>query len=303
MTADKPTYRRWTEVPETLKTKTQLRQAGLRPARSQAPVATFDSPYGDWKLYDISQAVPRKPASPELAARLAAAREKVDRLRTCRHCGEMLSLDEYGDWKRRRIRTGLRERGEDISGAEHQYICDGCKARRRASDWAQAVLTDPGAVILDTETTGLDETAEIIEIAIIKAATGETLFESLVKPWGPMGATHIHGITAEDVAQAPNWPEVEPRVRWFTQNASRTIVYNVAYDWRLVQQTAAYYGTVVNDDTWPGPWECAMHWYAQWYGQMGREGYRWQKLTGGGHRAAGDCLACLEYIKRMAENA
>lgn len=321
-TTEKQTYTRWADVPDNLKTKTQLREAGLRPARNQQPAAMFDSRHGDWKLYDITQAVPVRVATEAQKAALEAGRLKADKLRHCGSrygCYDYLSLEDYGDWKRGRIRAALRERGEDLSKAEHQYICRHCKDRQRAAEWAREVLADPGAVILDTETTGLDETAEIIEIAVIKVATGEPLFESLVRPRGPMGATHIHGITAEDVVTAPTWPEVLFEPWELCHKASRVIVYNVEYDHRLIQQTGEKWGLVPAVAAWaidpyvpidspkaqsPIRWQCAMEMYARWNNDYSshHKSYRWVRLAGGGHRALGDCLACLEYIKRMAKD-
>lgn len=53
-------------------------------------------------------------------------------------------------------------------------------------------------IILDTETTGLDNTAEIVEISVINDQ-GEVLLDTLIKPTKPIpgDATAIHGITNE----------------------------------------------------------------------------------------------------------
>ncbi|WP_162871171.1 3'-5' exonuclease, partial [Klebsiella pneumoniae] len=61
-------------------------------------------------------------------------------------------------------------------------------------------------VIIDTETTGLKDFDEIIEITIINMR-GEILLNSLVKPSRliPPGVTEINNITNEMVADAPSW--------------------------------------------------------------------------------------------------
>ena len=66
--------------------------------------------------------------------------------------------------------------------------------------------------VLDTETTGLKD-AEICQIAIIDH-TGEVLFNTLVKPVKPIpsDAVRVHGITNEQVQNAPSWAEVAPKV-------------------------------------------------------------------------------------------
>ena len=58
-------------------------------------------------------------------------------------------------------------------------------------------------VILDTETTGLNERAEIVELSIIDK-NGNTLFDRLIKPKGhiPRDAEQIHGISNADVENA-----------------------------------------------------------------------------------------------------
>ena len=68
-------------------------------------------------------------------------------------------------------------------------------------------------VFLDTETTGLDDTAEVIEIAIVDAA-GAVIFESYCRPTVPVdpGAQAVHGIGPEKLATAPAWPEITLRV-------------------------------------------------------------------------------------------
>lgn len=298
------TYRRWVDVPARLKTRTQLNEMGLRPAKGQEPAAIFDSRNGDWKLYDLALAIPKRKMTEAQEASLAKARDKVDGLRRClyygKRCGEELSLEDYGDWKRQRIRVAKRERDEDISKVDHQYICRHCRYRLRASEWAREALADETAIILDTETTGLDESAEIVEIAII-SIKGETLFESLVKPHGAMAGTHIHGITAEDVSAAPTWLEIDSRVAGPLRLASRVIVYNAEYDYRLIRQTQERWQIKPLEGS--DNWQCAMEEYAQWYGNWNdyHKSYKWQRLEGG-HRALSDCLACLEYIKRMAED-
>lgn len=314
-TQDQPTeYTAWAKVPEELKTKTGLRELGLKPAKGQRPAALFRNIFNDnlYPLYEVSQAVARPPVSEAALARLEAARTKMTRLRYCDICdGDSLSLGDYGR---------LKARGGLVADAEGnpntQYRCRFCQDRLEASRWAREVLADERAIILDTETTGLDG-AEIVEIALVNTK-GEPLFNSLVRPKGEMGATHIHGITAEDVAGAPTWLEIDSDVVAYLQTASRVVVYNAPFDagmidnsrrrWGLpnllepepmekvlVDMEGSSFSPIIN-------WECAMNWYAQWYGAWSSYygSYKWQRLEGGGHRALGDARACLEYIKRMA---
>lgn len=47
--------------------------------------------------------------------------------------------------------------------------------------WARDLLNRTDVLILDTETTGLGHTAELVELAIVDT-TGKVLFDELVKP-------------------------------------------------------------------------------------------------------------------------
>lgn len=62
---------------------------------------------------------------------------------------------------------------------------------------AQTILASDHAVFLKVETTGISPTDEVVEIAIVHAATGEILLNTLVKPSFryPMHDKLLHGIT------------------------------------------------------------------------------------------------------------
>lgn len=160
------------------------------------------------------------------------------------------------------------------------------------------MLGDPAAIILDTETTGLDDEAEIIEIAAIDVA-GQMLLNTLVKPQGeiPAKATAVHGITAVNVAQAPAWPTLHGEVLALIAQASRVVTYNADFDYRLLCQTARRYGLGGFDEE---KFECAMSEYAAFVGELrGEYEFRWWQL-GGGHRALEDCRATLGRLREMA---
>src|SRR5262245_26162011 len=90
-------------------------------------------------------------------------------------------------------------------------------------------------VYLDTETTGLGDDAEIVELCLIDAA-GQVLVDTLVLPERriPPDATRIHGITDAMVRGAPRWQEVWPKVRPLL-GGRRVGVYNAGYDVPLIQ--------------------------------------------------------------------
>src|SRR5215203_71679 len=84
-----------------------------------------------------------------------------------------------------------------------------------AVDRNAASLIALDAVVLDTETTGLDpRTARVVEIAAVRLVSGRldagAPFRRLVQPGGPIpaSATRIHGIDATVVAGAPTFTDV-----------------------------------------------------------------------------------------------
>lgn len=175
--------------------------------------------------------------------------------------------------------------------------------QQQASEWLL------NCAILDTETTGLDDSAEIVEISIIDE-NGCVLLDTLVKPLKPIPAdlTAIHGITNEMVATAPTWAAIHSRVAEIVA-CKPLVIYNADYDLRLMAQTAELHGlTPIEADA-----GCAMLAYAEFYGEWNeaRSSYRWQKLTnaaaqqgvvidGQAHRALADVKMTLGVLKAMA---
>lgn len=181
------------------------------------------------------------------------------------------------------------------------------KHRTAAAQWAKGVLADPAAIILDTETTGLNYQARMVQFAAIDTG-GNTLLDTLINPGIsiPADATRIHGITNADVYSAPTLPVILPAINQILTRASRVIVYNADYDRRIIwQHVAAYVPGVANrlDSLY---WECAMYQYAGFVGEWDEYhgNYRWQKLPAApgvqAHNALGDCLSTLAIIREMA---
>jgi DNA polymerase III epsilon subunit-like protein len=178
-------------------------------------------------------------------------------------------------------------------------------AIRQAQEW---ISRRP--VYLDTETTGLDQDSEIVEISIIDD-DGKKLLDTLIKPKGriPLEAFRLHGISDDMVAEAPGWKDIWSQVLNCTTD--RTIgIYNADFDLRMMQQSLAK-----NFMPWQKPpgsiFVCIMKLYAQYFGEWDRRrgAYRNQSLENAAwqcridlqnkHRAYDDSLlarAVLHYI-------
>ncbi len=169
-----------------------------------------------------------------------------------------------------------------------------------AAQWARSLLEREDWVILDTETTGLSQIDEIIQIAII-AYDGSLLLNTLVRPKQPISATAIaiHGITNATLEEAPSFPEIFEQFKAVISEKTM-VIYNAPFDLRLINQTIKKYH-LPQLEIDPEQVECAMLKYSAWKGEIWSDGnYKWQKLPGGDHTALGDCKATLEIIKKMA---
>ena len=158
-------------------------------------------------------------------------------------------------------------------------------------------------VVLDTETTGIGKTAEIVEIAILDADTGETLYNAQVMPQGRItpGASDVHGLTRSMLGQAgaTAWPENHSEVCRLLSAADQVLTYNAEFDQRLLTQTAERYGLALPSLNW----RCLMIAYA--------DGRRWFKLAeackreglrvSGAHRAESDARMARELWRKMGE--
>lgn len=180
--------------------------------------------------------------------------------------------------------------------------------RTNAVRWARALLDRGSFVILDTETTGLDDSAECCQVGIL-SPMGDVLLDTLVRPAKPIppDATAIHGITDDQVAAAPSFRDVGPQIRALVPDGVDLVVYNVRYDLRILAQSAHAARLRWPPLTSLGRQHCAMEEYARYCGYWDsyHESFRWQRLPPvpgeAAHSAIADCRATLAVIRRMAE--
>jgi DNA polymerase III epsilon subunit-like protein len=173
---------------------------------------------------------------------------------------------------------------------------------------AREILSrDP--LVLDTETTGLGPSAEIVEIAILDQ-NGQVVFESLVRPKRPIppDVVRIHGIEDNDVIFSPTWESLWPSIRKMLEG--RTIIaYNADFDMQMMKQSSRQYG-ILWQETWKT--ECIMKLFARYWvlGDSQWGSYRYHSLANAGklcnisltnsHRAADDSRLALQVLRYIA---
>lgn len=112
------------------------------------------------------------------------------------------------------------------------------------------------AIVLDTETTGLDkEKDRVVEIGIISFRDGSSLMEQRLNPGMsiPSEVTAIHGIGDDDVADCPGFEVIAPRLKLMIEEADAVIGYHIFYDFDMLSAEFARLGIEVR---WP-PLVCA----------------------------------------------
>ncbi len=174
------------------------------------------------------------------------------------------------------------------------------------------MLLETKPIYLDTETTGLHQSAEVIEIGIIDDQ-GEVLFEQRIRPRGKIdpAAARLHGITLEMLTSEPTWEQVWPQAETVLLD-KRVGVYNVEFDLRLIKQS--------NQRTWlrsnllDSNFFDIMKLYARYFGDWdpSHHTFRYQSLEMAGrqcgirlpnsHGAVDDCLLTRALLHYMAES-
>ncbi len=274
----------WEPWPDSLFTERQIRDAGLIPGVPRG--AIWMAKHNKWLyLYRKDEATTRE----RTAAQIEAAKRRGETLRmgwTCIRCGETLRDYVKG--------------GGLCRTCEHRE-----KARGESVQWAQTLL-EFGFVVLDTETTGLnqDRDDEAVQIAVLKH-DGTVLLDTLVKPTIPMseGAAAVHGITDAMLEHAPTFHSLLlPLQAAITEQV--LVIYNADFDMGIL---ANMFWSIGIREHAPNvlnyiALEDAMLEYARFVGDWSNyhNDFYWQKLPGGDHTALGDCRAVLRLIQAVA---
>ncbi|MFD7409244.1 3'-5' exonuclease [Streptomyces sp. NPDC059866] len=166
-------------------------------------------------------------------------------------------------------------------------------AQGEAIHWARRMLQPGVAVVLDTETHNL--WGRVMEVAVVDAATGEVLLESLVNPQIAVteDAFDLHMISDAMVADAPTWDEVLPEVLRVTAGR-KILAYNAEYDKTVIVSDCLRVEADPQHLREQDQWGCIMRRRCDW------EGMRDFLPLGGGHRALEDTCAALEMLTSLA---
>lgn len=223
-----------------------------------------------------------KPATKKQLEALEKAREVSILNRTCTKCGSVVGL-------KNNLRDGL---------------CYNCIIRQQEEEQIEAVRQEfkcilknkENYVILDTETTGLDQNLdEIIEIAIVDM-DGNALLNTrtYTDVEISLGAAAVHGISKEDLVGKPTIKELNPTIGEIIKDKI-VLIYNAKFDVGMLRNSG-YKGPIES--------ECLMEMYMnycnseRWIGLQRAMEYEDIDIIQD-HSAYGDCLCCLELIKKV----
>ena len=174
--------------------------------------------------------------------------------------------------------------------------------------WARELI-QRNPLILDTETTGFGEQAEVIEMAIVDIS-GRTIMKTLIQCQDKIqpGANRVHGIT-DDMLKSTNistFPQVLNWLKAHIRDEKEIVIYNSEYDLMVLRNTAKRYNL-----TFPTyKTHCLMLQYSAYVGELGKYGdYLHQKLDRAclafgieraSHRALGDAQAARQVLLKLA---
>lgn len=226
-----PNVPRYASPSDELRTATQWRKDKRRPCARQRPAGVYWNSHDYIALWRWAQTEVIPPPTDEERAR----RRERDRLaRTCIGCSKVVKhvrdLEEYEDRHvhLRRICSSCLEAYFDAEAEELQARRDADRAK--SAEWARRMLARPAHewCILDTETTSLD--GAIIELAVIDGQ-GEILVNTRIQPGVPIsaGAHAIHGISDDDLLDAPTFPAIYDDLI-AALRGRRVVIYNADFD-------------------------------------------------------------------------
>ena len=166
------------------------------------------------------------------------------------------------------------------------------------------LLDRDDVLLVDTETTGLGDKAEVIEIAAIDTV-GNLRLSVLSMPEGRIssGASRVNGLTRETLKAegARPWPELHEQVKSVLESASIVAAWNAPFDVRMLNQTTERHGLsnirVEIADLLRAYRRFRPDGRHRLVDAVKREGAKW---SGESHRAEADCRAMLAVLREIA---
>ena len=168
-----------------------------------------------------------------------------------------------------------------------------------------SLLDREDVFVIDTETTGFNQSAEIVEFAAIDT-TGALRFLELVMPKGkiPKSAINVHGLTRDYLKQqdALPWPEHHDAIHQLL-DGKVVIGWSVDFDTRMTRQTCEKYGLPMPSMT---SFDMLNHYRN--YGPA-RDSYKLQSVVdaeglafdGDAHTAEADARAVLAIMRSLSQ--
>ena len=252
----------------------------------QAPMYSLESLYKmkQEELEQYKEKFKKREITEKQLVALEKARETAIKNRTCTKCGNILgSKDKLKDGK---CFYCIKIEEEEI----HAEII--------REDFKYFLKNKDKFIILDTETTGLDYTDEIVEISIIDM-DGNVLLDTLIYTNVDISpeASNVNGIIKEMLSGKPTIKDLTPKLNEIFKDKT-VLIYNEDFDTRMLYQSG-FEGDIKS--------ECLMNLYMQLCNSE-----RWISLSNAmlfedveeiqNHRALGDCQCCLALIKKIAED-
>ncbi len=161
-------------------------------------------------------------------------------------------------------------------------------------------------LVLDTETTGLNNHDQIIELSIL-SSRGEIIYNQRYKPTVPIsdGAYRCHGINLHDLENEPSFEVDACEIKRILLN-NNIVIFNASYDINILRST---FKAVGMDDSFLDLVEtyCAMHASAGIYGSTNKHGTislaNAASFVGftnpKAHSALGDCITTLAVMRDL----
>lgn len=188
---------------------------------------------------------------------------------------------------------------EMVKRFDLDHAHDWREVHAKETAWARERVRLRDFNVLDTETTGVNRIAEMVELAII-GPNGETVYDGLIRPKHSIArkATETHGITNDDVREAPRLRDEHVDIQEALASQPWLLIYNKGFDERILRQSA--FVNKLPPFELPRVDDLMMR-FARWSGSWNAQkyGYRWAMLDSG-HKAAGDCRSCVALVEKMA---